>query len=451
MMLALTVVVAVVSTWLVLGKWECDSRFSPMSKSDVVLLSSFILLAVLLTLCLDRPDADDEGYLALAIMALDYVHLPMQDIPIGTIGKIQGYSLSYFETFQATITYLTGIPILVSHYFVVPSILAVFSILIHWRILRQLVEHRWVVGMFFFFIVMLVWGDVHRTHANFGFVRAFQGKAGLVMVVAPGILHYFLKYQQSYERKYAALLFFTLVAGVGLTPTGIIVGPMLLGLLILANFKMSKKELKNNLILCVSFVIPMFLGLIMKFYFDFEGSVVHTENGFQEHTTNLEMLRFVVGEGYRGFFALLCLALSPLCVTNSKVQKTFRNFVLILVVMLLFPYTSEIIARSTYATASWRWLWVIPFPLIMGVVMSRCFYFDYRLKGIPVTGILFTFLTLLYIYSSQRFVFAAENYASIGAPVFKLHDQKKIKLRSYGEYGFIRGNYIYIGKPERKF
>lgn len=446
-MLVLTVVIAVVSSWLILQRWECDTKFEPESKQDVVVLCSFILIAVLFTLCMHRPDADDEAYLGMAVLVLDFVHLPLQEIPTGGYKK---YFLSSFHTLQAGITYLTGIPLLISYYFIVPSIVAVCSVLIHWRVLRHLVQHRWIMGMIFFFIVMLVWGDVHRTHANFGFVRAFQGKAGFVMVIVPGILFYFLKFQHSSEKKHAALLFFTVVAGVGFTPTGIIVGPLLLGLLILANLTISREKRKQNIILALGLIIPIGLALIMRFYFGIDRSAVHTPRGIQAYTTNTEMLRYVIGDGFRGFFALLCLVLSPFCVTNPKVQKTYRGFVFIVVVMLLFPYTSAIIGKNTYATASWRWLWIIPFPLVMGIVMSRCFYFDYALKKVSTGVVFYTICTLIFVFSSERYVFSKKNGASIGVPAFKLHYKEKIKLRPYKEYGIIRGNYIYIEKPEKK-
>ncbi|PIE55727.1 MAG: hypothetical protein CSA34_08130 [Desulfobulbus propionicus] len=426
-----------------------EESFIPIiTKKESFFLCGFIIAAIIITLCLNRPDADDEGYLGLAVLFLDHLYIPLDDMPTG-ISK--GYSLSYFEVFLATVSLVTGAPILVTYYFLVPSCLAAFAVLVHWRLLRLFVGNQWVVGMGIFLLVMLVWGDVHRTHANFGLARLFQGKAAFVTIVIPAIFFYFLEFYRTGAKRYAVLLFFTLATGVGCTPTGIIVGPMLLGLLIFANISLSQKDIRKNMMLAWGFVIPVFLAFIMHFYFGFDRRAVHTSHGLQAHTTNIEMLKFVLGDGFRGIFALLCLMLCPLCVTDRNIQKPLRNFVLLLIIMLIFPYTSEFIGKTTYATASWRWLWIIPFPLLIAVVMAKCFYLNFKIKRMKIGFIIFSILIIAYMNSSRRFVFSKENHARIGLPVFKLHDSKKIKLQSYKRYGFIQDNYLYINGTEKKF
>jgi hypothetical protein len=58
-----------------------------------------------------------------------------------------------------------------------------------YRLLRELVPQGWIIGLLFFFVVMLAWGDVHRSLANFGFVRLFQGKAVFVSAVVPALFY----------------------------------------------------------------------------------------------------------------------------------------------------------------------------------------------------------------------------------------------------------------------
>ena len=41
--------------------------------------------------------------------------------------------------------------------------------------------------MIFLTAIMLTWGEVHRTFANFGLARIFQGKALLVTLFTPAL------------------------------------------------------------------------------------------------------------------------------------------------------------------------------------------------------------------------------------------------------------------------
>ena len=89
------------------------------------------------------------------------------------------------------VSYITGLPLLDSYYLLVPALMSALTVIVTYRLLRKLVPEGWIIGMLFFFVVMLAWGDVHRTLANFGFVRMFQGKSVLVSAVVPALFLYF--------------------------------------------------------------------------------------------------------------------------------------------------------------------------------------------------------------------------------------------------------------------
>ncbi|WP_319549691.1 DUF6077 domain-containing protein [Desulfogranum marinum] len=427
-----------------------DEVWCRLPYTQFLCLGLFIVASVCLTLCLNRPDSDDRTYLGLSILILEN-----PDIPIRAIisGLHKGYALSYYEFIKSSLTFITGVPILYSYYLVVPSIIAIMATIMQWRLLKLLVEDRWLVGMLFFFIVMLTWGDVHRTHANFGFVRMFQGKACFVTLVIPSIFYYFLKYQQAYRKRYAVFLVFVLLSGVGFTPTGIIVGPLSLLVLMLANISFSRDEMKRNFLLALSLLVPLGIGLVMKFYFGHTRSGVHTQYGvrFHAHTANYEMLRFVLGSGYRGWFSLFCFVVSPLFITNKSVKKSYRNFVALAVLMLAMPWTSEIIARATYPTASWRWLWMLPLTTSMSIVIGGIPGLLKSKRGVFVGYGLSVFLVLVFVFSSSRLVVSKENGTSFGKPAFKLPDSNRIWLDTHRKYAVVKGAKIYFKKSGKSF
>ncbi len=421
-----------------------------MSTSETGLLLLFLCSSVLITLCLNRPDPDDQHYIGISVLALDYLHTPLQLIPSEVFKS--GYAFSSFNLIASALSYSTGIPILYSYYFVIPAFFSIIVILIHWKILTLLTGKGWIVGLIFFLIVMLAWGDDHRTHANFGFVRLFQGKACFVSIITPAIILYFLKFQEQFQKKYAVLLFFTIVAGIGFTPTGIIVGPLTIGVLFLANIKFDRERFKKNLPLALSIIIPLLLGLIIKFHL-IGGlkSGVHTARGVQEHTTNYAMLQFVLGPGYRGLFALFCFVISPFFVKNKQVKKGYMNFVIVCVLLLVIPWTSEFLAHLTYPTISWRWLWVLPLPLAMCIVTGSISEF-FRNRAKALYGyIVITVLSVIFVASSERLVISEENYTTFHWPAFKLRNQEKIYLRPYGEHGIIQNGYIFMETSKKSF
>lgn len=420
-----------------------------MSTSETWLLLLLLCSAVIITLCLNRPDTDDQHYIGISILALDYLHTPLQLIPSEVFKS--GYAFSSFNLIDSALSYATGIPILYSYYFVMPVFFAIVVILIHWKILTLLTGKGWIVGLIFFLIVMLAWGDIHRTHANFGFVRLFQGKACFVSIIIPAIIFYFLKFQENFQKKYVILLFFTIISGIGFTPTGIIVGPLTIGVLFLANIKFDREKFKNYFPLALSLIIPLLLGLIIRFHFGGLESGVHTAKGVQQHTTNYAMLQFVIGDGYRGMFALFCFVISPFFVNNKHVKKGYRNFVIMCVVLLVIPMTSEILAKLTYHTISWRWLWMLPLPLAMCIVAGSISEF-FRNRGKACYGYIFvTVLSVIFVVSSERLVVSEDNYTQFLWPAFKLRNQDRIYLRPYKEYGLIQNGYIFMEKSKKSF
>lgn len=406
---------------------------------EYLFLTAFILLACLLTLFLNRPDADDDFYLGVSVLLLENLTSPLNSLPY----NLGGYSFTIHEHVKAALSYLSGTPILYSYYIIIPLILTCFTIVITARVLKLLLKENWIAGLCFFFVIMLAWGDAHRTHANFGLVRMFQGKAVFVSTIVPAMLYYFLKFQEQKNCIYLVLFFATITAGVAFTPTGFIVGPLLAGLLFFPNFKYKKISTIQYSSLGI---IALFLFLIwytFKTDFGINSNVVHTPRGLQQHTSNYEMYRYVMGDGIRGLFALTCFVISPWLIQNAHLKQYYRNYVLFCCILLLIPWTSELIAKATYCTASWRWFWALSFPLAMCIVMGKLFTI-YENKNRFFGVFIFLLLTCAYTMASDRLVLSTKNYTRFSSELLKLHNHAKVHIRTHHKDALIVDDRIII-------
>ncbi|WP_028578814.1 DUF6077 domain-containing protein [Desulfogranum japonicum] len=444
--------VALIVLVIVLFVYRCVSNkyIDFISVKESVALILFVSLAIFLTLCLHRPDSDDQLYLNVSIAVLDYAKTIFKDIPVlqHRLHVIMPYELA-----KSSVTYIAGVPLLVSYYLILPGFLSVFVVIANYQLLKLLIGKNWIVGMVFFFIVMLVWGDIHRTYANFGFVRLFQGKAVLVSIIIPAIFYYYFKFAETLDKKNILFLAFTMVAGCGFTATGIVVCLIVLSILILSTVFKDIYAIKKYLLLFLCLIVPLALGLVMRFYFGVVTNAVHTSHGFQEHTTNYDMFLMMFGDGYRGFFAVACFVVSPFFVTNAKVRPIYRNFVIISVVLLMIPCTSEIIAKLTYPTLSWRWLWALPVPFAMSMVVGRLGgeLFSRGVKGVGIRHVAALMLVLIFIFNSKPHVLSKYNRrTTLKWPSPKIR-KNTIWLRLYKEYAVIEKNRICLKSSKKCF
>lgn len=386
-----------------------------------------VIVAVGLTLFLHRPDSDDASYIGMAVLSLDNMTVPMQSIKSNA--KL-GQMLTSYEFLRAAFSKVFNIPLLISYYLIWPAIVAAVVVVFQWRLLRLLAVKSMVFALVMFFIVMLGWGDVHRTPANFGFVRFFQGKGGLIWLAIPSAIYYWLRFVVYSERRALALLLCSIVAGIGFSATGAPIGVLLVGIFIIATLSYSGFHLnrKNLIGLAVVITVPLVIGLLFYFYFKKISMGVHTQHGIAESTTTWEMIKFVIGDSGRGIIALLCLAILPWTLRKSEVSSLFKKYSIICILLLAFPLTSNILGRYGYTTMSWRWLYVVPFVLALVVAADRLICLTARPIG---RFAIMAFIGTLFLAISPTRIISEANHTQIRMPSPKLENQNEIFLSIY--------------------
>lgn len=395
-------------------------------------LWSSMLTGVVLVLFLHRPDADDEFYLGQAVIALDYADTPMAKIDV----LKNGYVLTSYDFLRAAFSKAFHVPLLVSYYLAWPAVIAVFAVAFQWRLLNVLGIKNMAFAMMIFFVIMIGWGDVHRTPANMGFVRFFQGKAGLIWITIPSATLYWLKLVRASAARWHSLLllFLSIVAGIGFSPTGSPLGILLISLFVLAtiikNVMNTTKTPVSGLLAIL--VYPFVIGLLMHDYFSHSSQGMHTENGIVGFATTLEMAKFVMGSGWRGMFAVLCLICVPLIVRKTtSVNQALSIYISICLVLLAFPFTSYVLGHYGYTTMSWRWLYVIPFTLAIMITVENVIKLARTVVAKLCIVVLFA---ILYLNLSPVLVFSEANEGTkITFPAEKWAPHDAILLRQYNK------------------
>lgn len=395
--------------------------------------------AAVVTMCLHRPDADDIAYLGNAVFALDSTGVPVRTLT----ALANGYVLTSYDFIRAAFSWATGTPVLVSYYIIWPAFIAVLVVAFQFRLFRLAGVKNIALAAVVFFVVMLAWGDVHRTPANFGFVRLFQGKGPLIWLAIPAALYYWLHHMQYNGTRSLILLYCAIVAGVGFSPTGVLTSLLLVGMFAVAtlvNGRFARIYWRRGFAIGLAGAYPLAIGLVMRHYFDYSSQGMHTADGIVDSAKNSAILEStLLGSNLRGAMALLAVLLAPILLRRNTNTVPLQIYFWIGLVLLVFPWTSEIFAKLGFMTFSWRWFYVLPFALAMVIAVEHLG----RSKLPP--SLRFPALALavgIFAFSSPRWVISHENYTELRKPGFKLPNPGNIFLAPYQATAKIEGVWL---------
>jgi hypothetical protein len=387
-------------------------------------------------------------------------HLPIQQLP-GYAGfsavpmhETAFYEITAYEPLKAVTSYLTGLPLLYSYYLLVPALMSAVTVIVTYRLLRELIPRGWIIGMLFFFVVMVAWGDVHRTLANFGFVRMFQGKSVFVSAVVPALFLYSFLIKKSFNAQYHRFLLASVfISGIGFSRGAVIIGLLALFVLAVASIDFNKLEKYSTKLLIVIVVSGVVISPVAYHYgwtIMNPSQVVYTSKGDVMTTTNLEMIEFTMGDGIRGIFLLMCVVASFLFVKDEDVRYSYRNFLVIFFILLVIPWTSNFFAKTIQEYLSWRWMWITPVPVLASVTVGGALT---RVKNVSNSAVavgVFVVLAVGFTAASPKRVISPDNCTSIHWPGPKL-DSDSIYLRPQQKAAAVKNGNLYLEGYEEGF
>ena len=338
-----------------------------------------------------------------------------------------------------------------SYYLVWPAIIAGLLVVFQWRLFRLLNVRHLALALLSLFVVMLFWGDAHRTPANLGFVRLFQGKGPLVWVAVPAAWLYWMKFVAHGDARPLVLLFLAVAAGIGFSPSGVTIGVLLLALFIAASligsrFKPDVRVL-TGLLLVLAYAVAT--GLTMRLYFGHSATSIGDTSGEpQAFTYTSEMIVFVLGNGLRAVVALACAAALPAAMRVSPSRRALSIYSMLCTGLLIFPWTSHWLGTWGYATTSWRWLYAVPFTPSMILALDR---FDDLRAPSAIRWTMAAVALLLYVFISPAWVMSKANSTALSVPSYKLADPALVYVRQYRTNARVDGAWIVSPATGRRY
>ena len=388
---------------------------------EITVLAAITLLAVVVTLITHRPDLDDSFYINMATSALDFKNYPLlkydliHGIPDVPIHKWV-YRLHSYELLVALLSWWTDREPIFLYHLVLPPITAVMVILAHWLVFRKYLPKTALFALVFVFVVFLTWGDVHRTHSNFAFVRLYQGKAVAISVLIPLVVFFATEFVEKPDFRNWLLLGLTQMAAVGFTSSALVAAPVASFIVMLGSWRPNKR---STLIVLTGMFASLYFVAAAVYGFWVIDAQLPMQKVFIETSTGLNE---VMGTGVRQYFALACLLALGIRLYPAKTGGLSAGFGLVAVFVLLSPWTSYFFSRFVVGNFYWRIFWALPFPLIMGLVVGglagRCLE---KVKDWKPAALLFVGICVLWAAVPGTWSISKENHTRISFPGLKVN------------------------------
>ena len=346
---------------------EQDVSDSPSSLLEVGSLVGLCALAALLTSGVCRPDADDAYFLSVASATAVYPEAPLQSIDAihrsGLPPMEQALHLpQVYEISIGLLSDILGLSVHTLYYVIFPPLWAAFGVLASWLVLRHFLCARDAIwGTVLYVLILVFWGDGHRTFGNFGFVRLFQGKAIYLMVVLPLIVLTALRYR---ERPGAAAWFSLMItecAATGLTTNAVVLAPLAATLSVVAWPRFDPRFVWTMLCGVAASIPLMIVAVAMYLNMAPYLSAVSVDPRLFSYTATLGTARAPL--------VLLGIILLPVLAAKARVKcsEWIAGYVWIVVLIIFMPAVRIVAADVLGNVFSWRLFWAVPVPLLLSL------------------------------------------------------------------------------------
>jgi len=344
----------------------------------VLTLLMCCLMSSLVCLASHRPDMDDSYYVPNVVYYLEHPDEEMgfniHFIDSGGEPFVSYHFGSFpFEYSQGILAHVLSTHYLNVYYLLVPALFGGMIPLVWFYLISRFFpsSRAAIAGACLVCLALLLMGEQHRSYGNFAFNRIFQGKTVMFTVGLPLFVALSVDFFHGPTLRRWFYLFLTSIAMVGFSTCAAVFIPVL-ALVLAAGCCFSYVDnLKSRFLRIVCYFTSLFYPVLyaitfLIFSLSQIGGVNPAENSWPANTF-LEHVKFVL-DGKIVLFLLISTTSSALLF----VQKRDRRFLVIWIVSLIVLFLNPVVAPFIikYVTTKqiyWRLLYLIPFPLVIGL------------------------------------------------------------------------------------
>jgi hypothetical protein len=332
-----------------------------------------IVVAIAATGVMNRPDHDDAFYLGIANSVADRPADPV--LKYDTLHGVPGlempsrhHRLRTLEPLIGVVGLLTGLAPIVWAHWIFPLVIALGLVLAHRRLLRHLAPDRWPWALAATMVVLLTIGDAHCWHGNFGLVRLHQGKGVLVSVLIPLAIAAAIEFARRPTVKGWILLAAVQVAAIGVNPTAIGLIPLVVGCSLVAAVALNRDGLRALVVGGQTSIYPVAVGLMLRS--GLAPDIEHSIADLDSVDLVVRAAGLVLGTGVlpvvMAFVAVVAWATVPAGPGRRVLAALPLAFALVFNPWLAHAFAGLATGAQTY----WRVFWLVPAPVLLGIVVT---------------------------------------------------------------------------------
>ena len=383
-------------------------------------------IALVLTLTLNRPDADDAFYVNMAVGAVDYPLMPLlcrdtmhnlTDSPI----LLPFYRIHTLELLAALFSFITKVPAIVFLHVVFPPLAAIMALLAYRSLFRRLTPCFWGFASLATCLFLCANGDVHASYGNLSWVRLHQGKGILATAMIPIIIDATLAFSTKPSSKSLLYLSASQIAAAGMSGSALAIGPLMSLLTAAACLSIRNSAVKPRKVL-PGVIVACLYPLAVSAFFLLQSQPSAKASITASSDIIWNNIQYVFGAGPFAYACVAVMACVPFLASHPMARRLGICCSLFALLIVSNPMVSPFLAEQLSMSAIfWRFYWLVPLPLFAGLfccIPLECA----QLRAPRWTGFVVyaSVLLLLLAVLPQKRIFDKSNQTTLGTPGLKV-------------------------------
>jgi hypothetical protein len=335
----------------------------PATREGSLLALGTALAAAIFSLFIVRPDADDEYFLSRAVWTAQHGRIPLKDVIFTNqaVKQIPAESpVSSIEVLIGALARLFGVPAASFTYYIALPVFTFVAVWAVWLLIRRWAPGRYVL-CFAVAMVYLAWsGTSSASFGSFHLVRMWQGKAAFASLMVPLLYVYLTQWAEHRSRRNLLIVVAAGIAATGLTSSAALVVPLIVAAVAVP--LLLARQIAGALGALLAAAYPVLAGLVVAVVYP-----VHLPHAPYPAST---VWAWVMLSGVLGGLGGVALWTAPR-LARRGVPALITCGVAGVVTVLMIPGMLTLIGHATGANAVlWRTMWVVPGPVIVGLLAA---------------------------------------------------------------------------------